>query len=130
MGYRIINGKPYAVGNFPEYSSKEIRNKDILESKRESFANVLNEKLSKNVDINISNHAVERMKELNLNSKDIEKLSEGMNLAENKGSKNTVIFYRDIAFIASVENRTLITAVDKYRAKENVFTNIDSVVVL
>ena len=40
------------------------------------------------------------------------------------------MIYKDIALIASVENKTLITAVEKERAKENIFTNVDSVVIL
>ena len=59
--------------------------------------------------------------------KEIEK---GFKIAEDKNSKNTVMLYKDVALIASVENRTLITAVDKNRTNENIFTNIDSVVLL
>lgn len=40
------------------------------------------------------------------------------------------MLYKDVALIASVENKTLITAVEKDRAKDNIFTNIDSVVIL
>ena len=40
------------------------------------------------------------------------------------------MLYKDVALIASVENKTLITAVERDRAKENIFTNIDSVVIL
>ena len=40
------------------------------------------------------------------------------------------MLYKDVALIASVENNTLITAVEKERAKENIFTNVDSVVIL
>ena len=51
-------------------------------------------------------------------------------MAEDKGSKNSVMIYKDVALIASIENRTLITAVEKERAESNVFTNVDSVVIL
>lgn len=51
-------------------------------------------------------------------------------MAEDKNSKNTVMLYKDIALVASVKNKTLITAVDKNRAKDNIFTNVDSVVIL
>ena len=40
------------------------------------------------------------------------------------------MIYKDVALIASVENRTLITAVEKERARDNIFTNIDSVIIL
>ena len=51
-------------------------------------------------------------------------------IAKDKNSKNTVMLYKDVALIASVENKTLITAVEKERAKDNILTNIDSVVLL
>ena len=40
------------------------------------------------------------------------------------------MLYKDVALIASIENKTLITAVEKERSKENIFTNVDSVVLL
>ena len=58
------------------------------------------------------------------------KIEKGFQIAKEKNSKNTVMIYKDIALIASVENKTLITAVEKERAKENIFTNVDSVVIL
>ena len=51
-------------------------------------------------------------------------------LAADKGSRNAVMLYKDVALVASIENRTVITAVEKERAVDNVFTNIDSVVML
>jgi flagellar operon protein len=57
-------------------------------------------------------------------------IQRGFDLARDKGAKNTVMVYKDVALIASVENKTIITAVEKDRAKENVFTNVDSVVIL
>ena len=59
--------------------------------------------------------------------KNIEK---GFEQAEEKGCKNSVMVYKDVAIIASIENKTVITAVEKDRAESNVFTNIDSVVLL
>lgn len=58
------------------------------------------------------------------------KIEKGFQIAKEKNSKNTVMIYKDIALIASVENKTLITAVEKERAKDNIFTNVDSVVIL
>lgn len=60
----------------------------------------------------------------------MEQIQKGFKIAQDKNSKNTVMLYKDIALIASVENKTLITAVEKDRAKDNIFTNVDSVVIL
>ena len=78
----------------------------------------------------LSKHAAERLKEINFNDEDMKAIGEGFNMAEDKGSKNSVMIYKNVALIASIENRTLITAVEKERAESNVFTNVDSVVIL
>ncbi len=57
-------------------------------------------------------------------------IEKGFDLAADKGSRNAVMLYKDVALVASIENRTVITAVEKERAVDNVFTNIDSVVML
>ncbi|WP_029453469.1 TIGR02530 family flagellar biosynthesis protein [Clostridium algidicarnis] len=131
MSYRIINGKPYLIDDLQSCKSKEVvkkvsNNKELSNSK--SFKEVLELNIQK--DIKISNHASERMKDLNLNHIDMENIKEGINKAEKKGSKSSLILYKDMAFVTSVQNRTIITVIDKERAKENVFTNIDSVVML
>ena len=48
--------------------------------------------------------------------------------AENKGSKDSLIMVDNVAYVVSVENKTVITAIDDQNVKENVFTNIDSAV--
>ena len=57
-------------------------------------------------------------------------INEGINKAEEKGSKESLILYKDTALVTSIKNRTIITAVDKESSKGNVFTNVDSVVIL
>lgn len=125
---RFINGKPYSVGQFPEsnYSNKDNVNRPKSTT---SFKDVLNDKINDN-EFKVSAHASQRMRDLNLTKEDNKKLTEAFDKAKEKGCKNSVFLYKDVAFIASVENRTIITAVERERAKENVFTNIDSVVVL
>jgi len=39
------------------------------------------------------------------------------------------VLLRDMAFIVSVKNKTVITAMDGENMKSNVFTNIDSAVI-
>ncbi|SHI59738.1 flagellar operon protein [Clostridium amylolyticum] len=131
MSYRIINGKPYAIENLSALNSNHSQNLNKSNKNIQgNFKNYLDNEINKNDSFTVSAHAGERIKSLNLNSRDFEKINEGFNMAEKKGSKNTVILYKDIAFIASVENRTLITAIEKQRSKDNIFTNIDSLVIL
>ena len=127
MGYRIINGVAHAVGNFDLLQ----RETNITNSNNKaSFQDILNDVKTKEEGYVLSKHAAERLNEINFTDEDMKNIGEGFNLAEDKGAKNSVMIYKDVALIASIENRTLITAIEKDRAKDNVFTNVDSVVIL
>lgn len=128
MGFRVINGKLYEVGNFPQYNN--VNKERTSNNTKESFKAVLDKEIQSKDSFKISNHAAERIKDIELDDGDMKKINEGINLAEEKGSKNSVLLYKDMALVASIENRTIITAVQKERTKENIFTNIDSVVIL
>jgi flagellar operon protein len=82
--------------------------------------------------IKFSNHAVERMQTrgISFNKTDLERLNEAVSKAANKGSKDTLVLMNDSALIVSVKNKTVVTVMDQAALKENVFTNIDSTIVM
>jgi flagellar operon protein len=98
------------------------------ESSTKSFDDVLNEELTRT---KFSQHAKSRIesRNLELTSDDLSKLDGAIDKASEKGAKDSMIFLRDMAFIVNVKNRTVVTALDSEQIKENVFTNIDSVVI-
>ena len=106
--------------------------KHSVSSKNNVFEDILKEKMNNKADFTISNHAAKRLQDRNIsfNENDINNINKGINIASEKGCKDSLIIYKDVALVASVKNRTIITAVDKNESKENVFTNIDSVVML
>ncbi|WP_271812028.1 flagellar biosynthesis protein [Clostridium beijerinckii] len=132
MSYRIINGQAYSVGNIGQLagSQKAAGNNPNGKQKEARFQDVLDSVKSKDQSFTISKHAASRLNEINFTKEDMEQIQKGFKIAQDKNSKNTVMLYKDIALIASVENKTLITAVEKERAKDNIFTNVDSVVIL
>jgi flagellar operon protein len=86
-----------------------------------------------NVDpVKFSNHAVERMmsRGIKFGAEDMQKLNEAVGRAAAKGSKDSLILMNDSALIVSVKNKTVVTVMDKTALKENVFTNIDSTIVM
>ncbi len=93
-----------------------------------AFDKVLQRELE---DIKFSKHAQERLsaRNITLNEADLSRLQQAVSKAEEKGSQDSLILLRDTAFIVSVKNRTVVTAVDAAAAKDNVFTNIDSAVI-
>jgi flagellar operon protein len=82
--------------------------------------------------IKFSNHAIERMKTrgISFSPEDISRLSEAVGKAAAKGSKDSLILMNESALIVSVKNNTVVTVMDKNALKENVFTNIDSTIVM
>ncbi len=82
--------------------------------------------------VKFSNHAVERMQTrgISFNKADMERLNDAVNRAASKGSKDTLVLMNDSALIVSVKNKTVVTVMDKNALKENVFTNIDSTIVM
>lgn len=82
--------------------------------------------------LKFSNHAIERMQTrgISYTPESLTKLDEAIKKAAAKGSKDTLVLLEDSALIVSVKNNTVVTVMDKNALKENVFTNIDSTVVL
>ncbi|MGI5876838.1 MAG: TIGR02530 family flagellar biosynthesis protein [Dethiobacteria bacterium] len=97
----------------------------------ESFAQVLQRNRTKG-DLHFSTHARRRMEARNitLGPGEIGKLEEAVDKAAAKGCRSSLLLYRDIAFVAGIANRTIITALDSKNMEEHVFTNIDSAVVI
>ena len=132
MSYRIINGQMYSVGKVGQGSTLQEKI-DVLKpqsNNSKSFSDVLKDTVNKKEGFTVSKHAALRLNEINFTNEDMKEIERGFKIAEDKNSKNTVMLYKNVALIASVENRTLITAVDKNRTNENIFTNIDSIVLL
>lgn len=128
MGYRVINGKTVLIGEFP-YDTSNVNK--VTENKTD-FESVLKSQLEREKSFVLSNHAVERLKDRNisLNEADMKKINEGINKASEKGASESLLLYKDLVLVASIKNRTIITAMGKDSSKGNVFTNIDSVVLL
>lgn len=128
MGYRIINGQAFQVGNIGGIGNRSVAKKS--NSPSTNFKDILNKEIKTKEGYTVSKHAAERLNEVDFNENDMREIEKGFKIAEDKGSKNSLMLYKNVAIVASIENKTVITAVEKDRAKENIFTNIDSVVML
>lgn len=81
--------------------------------------------------IQFSKHATKRLEErgLDMGAGRLARLERAVGQAEAKGSKDSLILLDELALVVSVQNRTVVTAMDEQSSKEHVFTNIDSVVI-
>lgn len=82
--------------------------------------------------LKLSGHAETRLQSRNiqLEGDQWERVMQGVEKAATKGAKESLVMVDDVALVVSIKNRTVITAVDKQMLKENVFTNIDSAVIV
>lgn len=96
------------------------------------FAEILQDSLRATRQINFSKHALERLEHRNiaLSAADLAKLDQAVEKAARKGARESLILFNDLALIVSVNNKTVVTAVDGQSMRENVFTNIDSAVIV
>jgi flagellar operon protein len=91
------------------------------------FADVLDKKIN---ELKFSAHAQTRIKsrDIDLSPQVMEKLTNAVDSAQSKGSKNSLVLFSNAAFIVNVPTRTVVTAMDGENIRENIFTNIDSTV--
>ncbi|CQR71488.1 hypothetical protein SOV_18410 [Sporomusa ovata DSM 2662] len=83
--------------------------------------------------VKFSQHALQRLnsRKIQLDSTQLSKLSQAVEKAAQKGAKESLVLMNDnLAFVVSVKNKTVITAMDGANIKDNVFTNIDSAVIV
>ncbi|ABR48869.1 flagellar operon protein [Alkaliphilus metalliredigens QYMF] len=97
-----------------------------------AFQQILQNKIGEQQKVKFSKHALDRLEQRNikLTLQEIDKIDKAINSAANKGLKETLILMDNRAFIASVQNKTIITAADGDQLKGNVFTNIDGAVII
>lgn len=98
-----------------------------------SFTPTTAEQLEIMSGINFSRHAVERINQRNIDvmtGGKLQRLSKGVELAESKGSDDALVIVDKTAFVVSVRSNKVITAVNADDMQGNVFTNIDSTVIM
>jgi flagellar operon protein len=95
-----------------------------------SFADTL-QKAGADTELQFSRHALARVQRrgIELDQSTLNRLSEGVSRAAGKGSRDSLVLVDGTAFVVSVRNHTVITAVGPEHMKDNVFTNIDSAVI-
>lgn len=100
-----------------------------------SFQDILSKKtdgIGQSGEVRFSKHAANRLTDRNieLTKEQVERLNLGAAKASAKGIKESLVMVDSLAFIVSVPNQMVITAMDQTEADENVFTNIDGAVII
>ena len=93
------------------------------------FASVLETQEAKST-LRLSNHAQNRLhsRDIYLGQSEWAKLENAVDQADAKGAQQTLVLLDDLALVVNIQNRVVITALDKESRQSNVFTQIDSAV--
>lgn len=100
---------------------------------RENISNASFEKeLDQATGVQFSKHAEKRLvsRNLELNQVDRAKLQDAVSSLQKKGAKDSLVLMGELAFIVNVPSKTVVTALSKDQMKEQVFTNIDSTILV
>ncbi|WP_282941815.1 TIGR02530 family flagellar biosynthesis protein [Paenibacillus sp. RC67] len=96
-------------------------------AKANSFQTVLQNQM-----VRFSHHAEERLQQRGIEFKpeQLAKIQSAIDKAAAKGAKDSLMLINDTALIVNIKNRTVVTAVDGASMKDNLFTQIDSAVII
>ncbi|MFZ3172777.1 MAG: TIGR02530 family flagellar biosynthesis protein [Carboxydocellales bacterium] len=127
MSDRVFFPQPIIPVNQP----RRINTENTSPGQPGEFQKVLDQQVCKS-QLKFSQHAQQRLitRNIRLSLQEVTKLSSAVERAASKGAKQSLILMQDLAFVVSVQNRTVITALDGQNMKDNVFTNIDSAIIV
>lgn len=98
-----------------------------------SFAAVLRKAIGTPASepVKFSGHAQERLasRGIQLTPGDLDAIGTALGKAQAKGGRDTLVLLRDLGFIVSIPNRTVVTALDRADLRDRVFTHLDSTVI-
>lgn len=135
----MINNELQTILN--SYKSPDVKNKKQAatesseKTKGPSFEDVLkksSEQQENEGDLLLSQHAIKRMTErnINLDAEEFTKLKTALQKLRTKGGQDSLVITNKAAYILDVNNNKVVTAMDKKSLNENVFTKIDSTLIL
>ncbi len=112
------------------YPNQPIKSPGKQQVGNTSFANQLKQTMKPSVSF--SHHAKVRLEQngISLSESQLQKLNDGVETARQKGSKDSLMLMKDLAFVVSVQNNKVITAMKQDGMENQIVTNIDSALIL
>ena len=97
------------------------------------FLEALRERMqSETSGLRLSRHAAERLSDrrIELSGADLERLERATEKAAAKGAREALMMMGNLNLIVSLQNRTVVTAMEAGTADDTVYTNIDTAVIV
>jgi len=124
-------------------SNKTVEKSKLNPGETSEFKNLLDSTLDQNPEqdsllnpvpkgIKLSTHAMRRLQERNmsLDREEYQKLQTAIDRLKTKGGQDSLVITGKGAYIVDVPKNTIVTAIDKESIGENVFTKIDSTILM
>lgn len=104
---------------------------DNVTAETTSFAQILNDKLESS-SLQFSKHASMRLnnRDISLSQEQLKRVENGVDTADKKGVKDTLVLVDNVALVVNVKSRVVITAMNQEKNNDNIFTNIDGAVIV
>lgn len=128
----VINNRPVIMPQKPVTQTNPVQQKNNISTGKTGFGDILQDKIKQQSDVKISKHAELRMdaRNIKINENQMKRIKQGIDKAQEKGVKDSLMLVDNIALVVNVKNRTVVTAANTQELKENVFTNIDGAVIV
>jgi flagellar operon protein len=107
--------------------------KGLLDSQvEEQSTSTTNTQSTPSKGIQLSTHAMKRLQERNISidKEEYTKLQTAMDRLKLKGGQDSLVITGKAAYIVDVPKNTIVTAIDKDSIGDNVFTKIDSTILM
>lgn len=120
------------VNQYQDLRQLKLRSAAAATERNNSFSQMLHSRIGGQEGLQFSRHAAERAAQRGIEMSDsfLNQLQSAVEKARQKGAKDVVVISEKGAFIVNVPNNTVVTTMSGNEMKENIFTNIDSAVLL
>ena len=131
-----------SVSKLPKHRNIDVSEKLSDKAVGEEFKNLLQDEIKEEGEpaegpvqeesVKISLHAAKRLRERNLamDSEEFFKIKNAIEKLRTKGGQDSLILTNKAAYIVDVNQNTIVTAMERENLGENVFTKIDSTLVI
>ncbi|WP_051188485.1 TIGR02530 family flagellar biosynthesis protein [Proteocatella sphenisci] len=118
-------------------SSNPVKERIINErlgyvNRSNDFGKILRDQIKESSELKFSKHAQERAAQrgIDVTPKLMDDLQNAVEKAKEKGARELAIIGSNEAFIVNVTNGVVVTTMSSLEMKNNIFTNIDSAVII
>lgn len=130
----FTGARPFTVttGNISPYYPESTPRASEQTAGSPSFKELLDQAVKAEGGVEFSKHAAQRIEQrsIEISAESLQRLNEGVRIAQQKGLDDTLILIDKTAFVVSAQNNKVITTVSENEIKGNVFTNIDGTVIV